>query len=658
MPANHKLSAKPSPANRKLSVKPSPSPTVAPASLSKSTAHRFLGDCDDDDDFQPPRARPLKSRNGAAALRPRKKFKPSPSSSGKENGSGAGGAATVKGVAATAAETLASGLKVSGGAPEAKKPKAGEICGLSSSAKLGSKVKIGLDRYGYCNGSFSSLPNLIESRVLVLGAVCDLGVERCEDLQILGSRYSTSVAEEGHATDDVADSEYNPPKLETKLSSSEVVEGYHKSSLVERGLPESDANCKILTAGSYDSEGHDSGILGSLNDKQNMEKTNGVASECGFGLHNGNLHLDSLESKLLMPNAKYDPRVGCCSEIQEPGLDACNLISQERKIAAGHCACATPEDVTTENQSSGPNALKGQCCSNSSESKLLESQMIHDFEANGCFEIGTQLSELINLCMKDSIEGQSNCSASSMEQEIFDSKRLKSDYEVKCPICGLDIYDLSEELRQLHTNSCLDQPAKESSPNHEKEPCAGESVEIRRAVEWLRNLGLSKYEEVFIREEVDWETLQWLTEEDLLGMGITSLGPRKKIIHALGELRKKHDDASETEDVVLNSENTKKTKLPMNGNKLITQYFQCSSVDQRQRKVCKVKAPNLNEQKSCSTKIPNRRGCAGKIKVKDTPIWCCIPGTPFRVDAFRYLRGDYSHWFLTHFHVDRKYNSY
>lgn len=52
-----------------------------------------------------------------------------------------------------------------------------------------------------------------------------------------------------------------------------------------------------------------------------------------------------------------------------------------------------------------------------------------------------------------------------------------------------------------------------SSPNHKKEPCAGQNVEIGRVVEWLRNLGLSKYEEVFIREEVDWETLQWLTEE-------------------------------------------------------------------------------------------------------------------------------------------------
>ena len=53
---------------------------------------------------------------------------------------------------------------------------------------------------------------------------------------------------------------------------------------------------------------------------------------------------------------------------------------------------------------------------------------------------------------------------------------------------------------------------QESSPNHKKEPCAGQNVEIGRVVEWLRNLGLSQYVEVFIRE-VDWETLQWLTEE-------------------------------------------------------------------------------------------------------------------------------------------------
>lgn len=38
-------------------------------------------------------------------------------------------------------------------------------------------------------------------------------------------------------------------------------------------------------------------------------------------------------------------------------------------------------------------------------------------------------------------------------------------------------------------------------------------VNVTPVLEWLRSLGLSRYEEAFIREEVDWETLQWLTEE-------------------------------------------------------------------------------------------------------------------------------------------------
>lgn len=30
---------------------------------------------------------------------------------------------------------------------------------------------------------------------------------------------------------------------------------------------------------------------------------------------------------------------------------------------------------------------------------------------------------------------------------------------------------------------------------------------------WLQNLGLSRYEEIFIREEIDWDSLKWLTDE-------------------------------------------------------------------------------------------------------------------------------------------------
>lgn len=44
--------------------------------------------------------------------------------------------------------------------------------------------------------------------------------------------------------------------------------------------------------------------------------------------------------------------------------------------------------------------------------------------------------------------------------------------------------------------------------------CAPRQVaNVSPVLKWLRNLGLERYEEAFIREEIDWDTLQWLTEE-------------------------------------------------------------------------------------------------------------------------------------------------
>jgi len=292
----------------------------------------------------------------------------------------------------------------------------------------------------------------MKSRFLALGAVCDSGGGRCVEAQLVDSSTSLPVPQAWHSTDEVADSECGPPAMEKKLRSSEAIEGCYHSKLIEPEILESDANCEFVT-------GLDSGILGPVTDEQNMEEETGVASECGARPHKGNNRLDSLESKLPGSNANHDSRSGDCSKAQEPGSRACNLDSQERKVAAGHCA--TSENETMENKSCGPEACKGHCFSNSSESKLQESNITHEFEADDYdnFEIGTQLNELINLCMEDSIEGQSNC-ATPIELNTFDSKTFKSDFQVKCPLCELDISDLSEELRQQHTNNCLDEPAK------------------------------------------------------------------------------------------------------------------------------------------------------------------------------------------------------
>lgn len=38
-------------------------------------------------------------------------------------------------------------------------------------------------------------------------------------------------------------------------------------------------------------------------------------------------------------------------------------------------------------------------------------------------------------------------------------------------------------------------------------------VDVTPVLEWLRSLDLSRYGDAFAREEIDWDTLQWLTEE-------------------------------------------------------------------------------------------------------------------------------------------------
>jgi predicted ATPase/class 3 adenylate cyclase len=60
---------------------------------------------------------------------------------------------------------------------------------------------------------------------------------------------------------------------------------------------------------------------------------------------------------------------------------------------------------------------------------------------------------------------------------------------------------------------------------------------------WLDTLGLSKYSELFVKNEIDFEVLADLTEQDLKDLEIP-LGPRKKLLKGIAELR---DGASGSE---------------------------------------------------------------------------------------------------------------
>jgi hypothetical protein len=55
-------------------------------------------------------------------------------------------------------------------------------------------------------------------------------------------------------------------------------------------------------------------------------------------------------------------------------------------------------------------------------------------------------------------------------------------------------------------------------------------------VVWLRGLGLERYEAAFRDNDVDAEVLPELTADDLISIGVTSVGHRRKLLAAIASL--------------------------------------------------------------------------------------------------------------------------
>src|SRR6516162_6173152 len=65
---------------------------------------------------------------------------------------------------------------------------------------------------------------------------------------------------------------------------------------------------------------------------------------------------------------------------------------------------------------------------------------------------------------------------------------------------------------------------------------SGEAMSIDVA-EWLRGLGLGQYAEAFAANDIDIEVLPELTADDLIGLGVASIGHRRKLLAAIAALR-------------------------------------------------------------------------------------------------------------------------
>ena len=53
--------------------------------------------------------------------------------------------------------------------------------------------------------------------------------------------------------------------------------------------------------------------------------------------------------------------------------------------------------------------------------------------------------------------------------------------------------------------------------------------------DWLKTLGLEHYASVFAENEVDFDALRVLSDQDLQELGL-AFGPRKRLLHALASL--------------------------------------------------------------------------------------------------------------------------
>ena len=54
---------------------------------------------------------------------------------------------------------------------------------------------------------------------------------------------------------------------------------------------------------------------------------------------------------------------------------------------------------------------------------------------------------------------------------------------------------------------------------------------------WLQSLGLERYVQAFDENHIDAEVLASLTADDLIGLGVTSVGHRRKLLDAIAALR-------------------------------------------------------------------------------------------------------------------------
>ena len=60
---------------------------------------------------------------------------------------------------------------------------------------------------------------------------------------------------------------------------------------------------------------------------------------------------------------------------------------------------------------------------------------------------------------------------------------------------------------------------------------------MQQIADWLEKLGLGQYAQRFAENDIDFDILSDLTDQDLEKIGVTSLGHRRKLLRAIANLK-------------------------------------------------------------------------------------------------------------------------
>jgi hypothetical protein len=60
---------------------------------------------------------------------------------------------------------------------------------------------------------------------------------------------------------------------------------------------------------------------------------------------------------------------------------------------------------------------------------------------------------------------------------------------------------------------------------------------MQQILDWLEKLGLGQYAQRFAENNIDFDILGDLTDQDLKEIGVTSLGHRRKLLRAIANLK-------------------------------------------------------------------------------------------------------------------------